>query len=96
MPRLGKLIDINRIKKLLKSFQGEKGDDKKIVKQYLYLYLYNMFRLILIAVVLTYFIGCFWFYISLNQADWFSDPEASQIKNTWYLEFGLEGRDLKG
>jgi hypothetical protein len=32
MPRLGKLIDINKIKKLLKSFQGETGDDKKIVK----------------------------------------------------------------
>lgn len=32
MPRLGKLIDIDKIKKLLKSFQGETGDDKKIVK----------------------------------------------------------------
>ena len=66
MPRLGKLIDINKIKKLLKSFQGETGDDKQIVKQYLYLYIYNMFRLILIAVILTYFIGCFWFWISVN------------------------------
>jgi hypothetical protein len=96
MPRLGKLIDINRIKKLFKSFQGDAGDDKKIVKQYLYLYLYNMFRLILIAVILTYFIGCFWFWISYNQMDWFTDPEVALLSNTWYLEFGLENLSLRG
>jgi len=80
----------------MKSFQGDNGDDKQIVKQYLYLYLYNMFRLVLIAVVLTYFIGCFWFWISLNQLDWFDDPEAAYITNTWYIHFGLDGRSLKG
>ena len=96
MPRLGKLIDIDRIKKLLKSFQGDNGDDKQIVKQYLYLYLYNMFRLVLIAVVLTYFIGCFWFWISLNQLDWFDNPEQAEINNTWYNEFGLDNMSLKG
>lgn len=55
-----------------------------------------MFRLILIAVILTYFIGCIWFWISINQMDWFANPEEYYLTNTWYSEFGLEKRSLSG
>ena len=61
----------------------------------MYLYLYNVFRLILIAVILTYFIGCFWFWVSLNQLEWFADPNTTCITNTWYTNFGLEDRNLR-
>ena len=36
--------------------------DEKIVAQYMLLYVYKIFRLIIIAIIITYFIGCFWFY----------------------------------
>ena len=34
MPRMGKLIDINRIKNVLKSLGGNNNNDEEIVKQY--------------------------------------------------------------
>ena len=55
-----------------------------------------MFRLILIAVILTYFIGCFWFWISINQEQWFEDSEESNITDTWYYTFHLDELNLKG
>lgn len=64
LPRLGKLIDVHKIKKLLKSFQGDTNDDKQILKQYIILYAYKVFRLILLAITITYFLGCIWFFIS--------------------------------
>lgn len=35
--------------------------DEKIVAQYMMLYVYKIFRLIIIAIIITYFIGCIWF-----------------------------------
>lgn len=63
LPRLGKLIDVSKIKKLLRSF-GEQNNDKQILKQYLQLYAYKVFRLIILAFTITYFLGCTWFFIS--------------------------------
>ena len=36
--------------------------DEKIVTQYILLYIYKNARLILIACIITYFIGCLWWY----------------------------------
>lgn len=36
--------------------------DEKIVAQYMMLYVYKIFRLIIIAIIITYFIGCIWFF----------------------------------
>ncbi len=66
MPRLAKLFEESRFKSILKSFDKDQGDDKKIMKEYQILYYYNMFKLMLIAIIATYFLGCFWYVISMN------------------------------
>ena len=63
LPRLIKLIDITRFNKLLKSLMQNSSRDEKIVAQYMLLYIYKIFRLIVIAIIITYFIGCFWWYM---------------------------------
>ena len=40
--------------------------DERIVAQYMMLYIFKIFRLIIIAMIITYFIGCIWFYFSFN------------------------------
>ena len=62
LPRLIKLIDITKFNKLLKSLMQNSSRDEKIVAQYMLLYIYKIFRLIVIAIIITYFIGCFWWY----------------------------------
>jgi len=67
LPRLIKLIDISRFNKLLKSLATGEG---QIQAQFTMLYIYKMLRLVLIAMIITYFIGCFWFYsCNLGQAE---------------------------
>lgn len=76
LPRMAKLIDINRIKNVLKSLGGNTNNDEEIVKQYYILYFYKMIRMIIIALIITYFLGCIWFYIS-------NELQADE-KDTWY------------
>ena len=47
--------------------------DEKIVLQYVLLYIYKTVRLILIAFIITYFIGCLWWYYCNTQHDEYSD-----------------------
>ena len=89
MPRLSKLIDIGRIKKILKGFQGDSSDDKAIVKANLSLYVYRVVRLIIIALVITFFLGCLWFRISYDLS---SEPYNSD-DSTWYTKFKLWEED---
>lgn len=64
LPRIIKLIDISRFSKLLESFLSNQSRDEKILLKYMLLYFYKIFRLIIIAVIITYFIGCFWWLLS--------------------------------
>ena len=64
MPRMIKLIDVNRFKNLLKGFEGAECDTEEIVQQYFILYVYNVFRLIIIAIFITYIIGCITLFMS--------------------------------
>ena len=70
LPRLIRLIDISRFNQLLKSFFENSSRDERIVAQYMLMYVYRIFRLIIIAIIITYFIGCVWFMASssLNSA----------------------------
>lgn len=81
MPRMGKLIDINRIKNVLKSLGGNNNNDEEIVKQYQILYLYKLIRMIIIAFIITYFLGCIWYFISEN----FNTEEDIANDHTWIL-----------
>lgn len=86
LPRLIKLIDISRFSKLLKSFEKEGGgDDQWIVQQYFILYVYNICRLIIIAIMITYFIGCIIFFISSE----LNSKEDVEEGKTFILRFNL-------
>ena len=63
LPRLIKLIDISRFKKLSSSLMSSNSSrDEQIVAQYMILNVYKIFRLIIIAIITTYFLGCSWFW----------------------------------
>jgi len=87
LPKLITLLDLSRFNRLLKSFFESSNRKDRIVAQYILMYSYKIFRLIVIAIIITYFVGCFWYLMShqLNDPD---DP------NTFIKSFGLdaEGR----
>lgn len=85
LPRLVKLIDTSRFSKLLKSFQKEDSDDQTIVHQYFILYVYNIFRLVIIAIMITYFIGCMVYFLS-NEFN--NETDVAEI-NTFNTYFNL-------
>ena len=81
-----KLLDINNVKRLLKSFQGEISNANQIVRQYHNLFIYKMIRLILMMIICTFFLGCIWFFISMQL------QEGEQ--ETWYIEFELDKAEI--
>lgn len=85
LPRLIKLIDISRFNQLLRSFFESSSRDERIVAQYMLMYFYKIFRLIIIAIIITYFLGCFWYLIS-------NEMNPSGTKNTFVKSFDLENQ----
>ena len=63
LPRLLKLIDISRFNQLLKSLFENNSQEERIMMQYLLMYGYKIFRLFIIAFIITYFSGCVWYLI---------------------------------
>ena len=92
MPRLAKLLEESRFKSILKALDKDQGDDKKIMSQYQTLYYYNMVKLIIIAVIATYFLGCFWFVMSSKQQLLFS-IFIKEEEDTWYKYFEIDKMD---
>ena len=89
LPRLIKLIDVERFKKMLKSFENKNSDDKTILKQYYILYLYNIFRLIILALMITYFLGTISIFIS-NELN---SKKAVENDLTIIRYFGIDERN---
>lgn len=59
-----KLIDISRFNQLLKSlFESGEAQEERIMLQYFIMYCYKIFRLFIIAFIITYFCGCLWMII---------------------------------
>lgn len=85
LPRLIKLIDISRFNQLLRSFFESSSRDERIVAQYMLMYFYKIFRLIIIAIIITYFLGCFWYLIS-------NEMNPSSANNTFVKSFDLENQ----
>lgn len=77
LPRLIKLIDISRFNKLLKSLMSNSSRDERIMQHYFLLYVYKIFRLIIIAIIITYFIGCCWWYFCESQRS--EDPKENDF-----------------
>lgn len=87
LPRMMKLIDINRFNQLLKSlFAGGDGvQEDRIMLQYFVVYCFKIFRLFIIAFIITYFCGCLWYVL----VDSIKDETAINFFN----QFGLAGLD---
>ena len=89
LPRLIRLIDISRFNQMMKSFFENSSRDEKIIAQYMLMYAYKIFRLVIIAIIITYFIGCFWYFIS-NQANLSDDNDNGR---TFIKFFNLDEED---
>lgn len=79
-----KLIDIQRFNKLLKSLlDNDSAQEDRILMQYFFLYCFKIFRLCIIAFIITYFMGCLWFILISSM-----DGETN-----FYKAFGYGGLD---
>jgi len=84
-----KLLDVSRFNKVLKSFTGDDGNHVTIMKLNFIQYIYHIFRLILIALIITYFIGCIFFFLSTH-FNLSADIEAGA---TFVLANNLDGNE---
>lgn len=88
MLRLGKLLDINNVKRLMKSFQGETNSSQDIIDLFDNLFIYKLCRLLIVLTLLTYIQGCLWFLWSKSQHNNPDEPSKDDIV-TWYHVFEL-------
>ena len=87
MPRLLKLFDITKITNMIKSFTNS-DNTSGIIQEYFILYFYRIVRLIMIAIICMYFLGCIWYYISLNYKEYANNGQLT----SWYLFFDVGDR----
>lgn len=89
LPRVLKLIDITRFTKMIKSILENLQREERIVAMFLFMYVFRIFRLVVIAFFITYFIGCFWYMISDNLN---TDYDVEK-RMTFVTFFNLEDED---
>ena len=63
LTKLVKLLDIGRIKRLVKSYFDQSTRADRIQAQFMVMYSYRIFRLIIIVFMITYIIACFWWFL---------------------------------
>ncbi len=64
LPKLIKILDLSRFNKLLRSLFENSTRQNRIVSQYILMYSYKIFRLVVMAVIIIYFVGCIWYLVS--------------------------------
>jgi hypothetical protein len=92
LPKFMRLLDTSKFDQLLDAIlekeptnpQEEKSRKKKMNIKYISRYTYKVFRLILIAIMLTYFLGSLWYFFVANVAA--SDPSKKNFIETYNLE----------
>lgn len=62
--RIFTLFEMNRINKLVETLFSNQTRSKKVVFSLIMKNIYSVFRLILLTVIITYFIGCFFYLVS--------------------------------
>lgn len=87
LPRVLKLIDVMRFSKMIKSILENLQREERIVAVYMFMYVYRIFRLVIIAFFITYFIGCFWYMISDN----LNSEYDVKNRRTFVTYFDLDG-----
>ena len=68
LTRLSKLVaifDISRMKRIIKSYYENSNRSDRLQSQYIVMYAFRIFRLVVIATLITYMIGCAWWSFSL-------------------------------
>ena len=69
LTRLSKMVailDVSRVQRLVKSYFDNSTRTDRIQTQYIIMYSYKIFRLIIIVFMITYLIGSFWWLIIKN------------------------------
>lgn len=69
MPRILKLLNEQKIFNLIESIFEHVTLDNKMKYMYVSKYIYRIFRLMLIAIVLIYFLSCLWYAVVLSCND---------------------------
>lgn len=93
IPRILKIIDSSKFDQLMDGILSLGSRDQSNTRQermkikYISRYIYKVLKLIVIAIMLTYFIGCFWYWVTSQ--DFFDDGEYTFIN-----KFNLEGDSL--
>lgn len=86
LSKLMALLDIGRIKRLIKSyFENSTRADRTQVQQ-IVIHIYKMLRLIIVVLLLTYLIGCTWWFL----ATYINSDEDVLIGNTFKSKFELD------
>lgn len=94
LPKFMRLLDTSRFDSLLdtilekepKNPQEEKSRQEKMNIKYISRYAYKVFRLILIALMLTYFLGSFWYFmVTIMPTD--------DNYNNFVVKYGLDQKD---
>jgi hypothetical protein len=63
LSKLVKVFDVSRIKRLIKNYFDKSNRADRVQTQQMVMYTYKIIRLILVAFVITYNIGCLWWLI---------------------------------
>jgi potassium voltage-gated channel Eag-related subfamily H protein 8 len=87
LPQFISMIDLSKVNQVITSFFANKNRKERIMIQYLLVYSYKIFRLIIIAIVVTYFTGCFWFLFG-RRAN--SDADMASEDGTFNLANGVD------
>jgi len=82
LPRFLRFLDQSKFDKLLDSVLENTSRQKKMNYLYASKYVYKVVRLIIIATTLTYFLGCFWYFVVSISAQYDDDV-------TFYDEYSL-------
>lgn len=78
IPRLMKLLDPDRFKKVVRSMENRETEIRDILQRDIIMYVYNMLRLVIIMLLLAYGFGCINYFVS----DVANTSEAKLEKNT--------------
>jgi len=90
LTKLKALLDVNKIKKIIKKFYDDDNSSEGFQEYQDTLNYFKIFRLMIIVLLLTYLIGClFWFYCSNINSN--EDLEKS---NTFITKFSLGDLDV--
>jgi hypothetical protein len=69
LPKILNLLDLARFNKFVETVVSGQTRGKRVVYQLIMKNVYKVFRLILLTVIITYFTGCAFYFISSFQSD---------------------------